>query len=160
MILPDRDAQPGQAPSIASTVSWTGISSSSVTTCTEVIGERSSAATPSLCVLIGPELGQPGRLRGDVEEPPDPAGRRGVEHDRVVHPTARAAVRVVASLTLPVSRTSRRPGAMVVAKSIAPELAQRPAGARPACRTSRGIRAGPPRRRRRAAAPRRRRPRQ
>ena len=41
---------------IASTVSWTGISSSSVTTCTAVIGERSSAATPSLWVLIGPTL--------------------------------------------------------------------------------------------------------
>jgi hypothetical protein len=41
---------------IASEVSWTGISSSSVTTCTEVIGERRIAATPSLCVLIGPTL--------------------------------------------------------------------------------------------------------
>ena len=41
---------------IASAVSCTGISSSSVTTCTAVIGERSSAATPSLWVLIGPTL--------------------------------------------------------------------------------------------------------
>ena len=43
----------------ASTVSCTGISSSSVTTCTAVCGERSTAITPSLCVLIGPTLASP-----------------------------------------------------------------------------------------------------
>ena len=32
------------------------------------------------------DLGQPGGLGGDVEEAPDPAGRRGVQHHRVVHP--------------------------------------------------------------------------
>jgi len=40
---------------IASAVSWTGMSSSRVTRCTAVCGERSTAITPSLWVLIGPE---------------------------------------------------------------------------------------------------------
>ena len=73
-------------------------------------------------------LGQPGGLRGDVEEPADPAGRRRVQHHRVVHPPCRRAVRVVASLTLPVSSTSRRPGRDRGGEVDRADLAQRPAG--------------------------------
>ena len=40
---------------IASAVSCTGMSSRRVTRCTAVCGERSTAMTPSLWVLIGPE---------------------------------------------------------------------------------------------------------
>ena len=69
-------------------VSWTGISSSSVTTCTAVIGERSSDGDALALGLDRAHLGQPGGLGGHVEEPADPAGRRGVEHHRVVHPPA------------------------------------------------------------------------
>ncbi len=39
----------------ASAVSWTGMSSSRVTRCTAVCGERSTAMTPSDWVLMGPE---------------------------------------------------------------------------------------------------------
>ena len=69
---------------IPSSVSCTGISSSSVTRCTAVCGER---ITRMHGVGVGPDrpdLGQPGHLGVDVEEPADPAGRRGVHHDRVV----------------------------------------------------------------------------
>jgi len=37
-----------------------------------------------------PHASEPGDLAVDVEEPRDPAGRRGVEHDRVVEPAAAA----------------------------------------------------------------------
>ena len=40
---------------MASAVSCTGMSSSSVTRCTAVWGERRTAMTPSLWVLIGPD---------------------------------------------------------------------------------------------------------
>ena len=73
-------------------------------------------------------LGQPGGLRGHVEEPADPAGRRRVQHHRVVRPGGRPTVRVVASLTLPVSSTSRRPGRDGGGEVDRAELAQRPAG--------------------------------
>ena len=42
-----------------SAVSWTGISSSTVTRCTAVRGERNSVITVSACVLIGPTLASP-----------------------------------------------------------------------------------------------------
>ena len=38
--------------------------------------------------LDRPDLGQPGGLGGHVEEPADPAGRRRVQHHRVVDPVA------------------------------------------------------------------------
>jgi hypothetical protein len=38
--------------------------------------------------LDRPDLGEPCRLRGDVEEAADPAGRRCVENHRVVHPAS------------------------------------------------------------------------
>ena len=74
------------------------------------------------------DLGQAADLGADVEEPRDAAGRRRVEHDGVVDvrsgrargPVVPPPVRTTASLTLPVSSTSRRPGAMVVANSMAP----------------------------------------
>src|SRR4051795_1895056 len=44
---------------IASAVSCTGMSSNRVTRCTAVCGERSTAITPSLWVLIGPERVSP-----------------------------------------------------------------------------------------------------
>ena len=66
-------------------------------------------------------LGQVGHRLGDVEEAGDPAGRRGVDHDRVVDRAAcPSSARTTISLILPVSSTSRRPGAMVVANSMAP----------------------------------------
>ena len=78
--------------------------------------------------LDRPDLGQPGDLGVDVEEAGDPAGRRRVEDDRVVRRGGRCSVRATASYTLPVSSTSRRPGAIVVAKSTAPiRFSARPA---------------------------------
>ena len=67
-----------------SAVSCTGISSSSVTMCTAVIGERSSDITESAWLRIGP-TGPARDLLVDVQEPGDPPGRRRVEHHRVVH---------------------------------------------------------------------------
>jgi hypothetical protein len=105
----------------ASTVSCTGISSSSVTTCTAVWDERSTAMTPSLCDLTGPTLASPATsavtLRKRVIRPVGGASTTTASYTR--RPFS---VRVTASFTLPVSSTSRIPGAMVVAKSIAPSL--------------------------------------
>ena len=104
-----------------SVVSWTGISSSSVTTCTNVIGERRMAATPSLWVLIGPTLAS--RAVSAVtfrKRPIRPVG--GASRTTASYTRRPSAVRVTASLTLPVSSTSRMPGAIVVAKSTAPIL--------------------------------------
>ena len=42
-----------------STVSWTGISSSTVTRWTSVFGERNSVITVSACDLIGPTFASP-----------------------------------------------------------------------------------------------------
>jgi len=114
--------KPSEVKSVmASTVSWTGISSSSVTTCTAVIGERSSAATPSLWVLIGPTRANRAvsavTLRNRAIRPVGGASSTTASYAR-----RWPSVRVVASFTLPVSRTSRSPGAMVVAKSMAPSL--------------------------------------
>ena len=58
---------PGRmAPSVSSRssampsrVSWTGISSSVVTKCTTVCGDRITLATVSACVLTGPTLARP-----------------------------------------------------------------------------------------------------
>ena len=105
----------------ASTVSCTGISSSRVTTCTAVWGERSTAITPSLCDLIGPTLASPATsavtLRKRVIRPVGGASRITASYTRWP-----CRVRVTASFTLPVSSTSRMPGAIVVAKSTAPIL--------------------------------------
>ena len=112
-----------------STVSCTGISSSSVTRCTAVepgrddlhhrVGLRADRAGP----------GEPGHLGVDVEEPGDAPGGRRVHDDGVVDRARRPCLRRTASFALPVSSTSRTPGAMVVAKSIAPILLQRRPGA-------------------------------
>ena len=67
-----------------SRVSWTGISSSVVTKCTAVCGERMTRATVSACVSTGPTLARPETSVADVEEAADPAGRRGVHHHGVV----------------------------------------------------------------------------
>ena len=67
-----------------SPVSWTGISSSTVTRWIAVRVERSRVITASAWRLDRPDLGQPGQLVVDVEELGDPAGGRGVQHDRVV----------------------------------------------------------------------------
>ena len=45
---------------------------------------RSSRVIDSAWVWIGPDLGEAGHLRVDVEEAGDPPCRRRVEHDRVV----------------------------------------------------------------------------
>ena len=75
---------------------------------------------------IGPDPGEVGDLLVDPEEAGDPPGRWGVEHDRVVGEravtAACAGVRPTASYTLPMSSTSRTPGAIVVAKSMTPHL--------------------------------------
>ena len=72
---------------IPSAVSCTGISSSTVTRCTAVRGERNSVMMLSACRLIGPILASPASslltLRNWLIRP----GRRGVEHDRVVLPS-------------------------------------------------------------------------
>ena len=102
------------------------------------------------------DLGQPGGLRGDVEEAPDPAGRRRVEHHRVVDPAAvRGAGRRLLDLAgeQHVAQARGDRGGEVDRA----DLAQRPARRRRACRTCRGTPAAPPRRRRPAPAPRRRR---
>ena len=103
----------------ASAVSCTGISSSNVTMCTAVIGDRRNAATPSLCVLIGPSLASRAVSAVTLRKRPiRPVG--GASRITASYTRWPASARVVASLTLPVSRTSRMPGAMVVAKSMAP----------------------------------------
>ena len=58
---PGRMASPVSSRSSAmpSRVSWTGISSSVVTKCTAVCGDRITRATVSACVLIGPTLASP-----------------------------------------------------------------------------------------------------
>ena len=113
-----------------SAVSCTGISSSSVTRCTAVCGDVARAITRvGLRLWIGPDPGQPGDLGVDVEEAGDAAGRRRVHDDRVVRPSGPSGpCGGRPRSTLPVSSTSRRPGAMVVAKSIAPSFCR----ARPA----------------------------
>ena len=93
----------------ASTVSCTGISSSSVTRCTAVCGERSTAMTRRPGCGSG-RPGQPGDLGVDVEEPGDPAGGRGVEHDGVVHRAPAARVRRTASYDLAGEQHVAQPG--------------------------------------------------
>ena len=105
-----------------STVSWTGISSSSVTRWTAVCGDFSTPHDGLRLVVDRADPGQPGHLGVDVEEAGDPAGRRRVQHDGVVDRPPALSLRRTASYTLPVSSTSRRPGATVVAKSIAPSF--------------------------------------
>ncbi len=120
MIRPTRMPRPVSS-STASSVSCTGISSSSVTTCTAVIGERSREETPSLWVLIGPILAS--RAVSAVtfrKRPIRPVG--GASSTTASYARRPSADRVVASFTLPVRSTSRRPGAIVVAKSMAPTL--------------------------------------
>ena len=67
-----------------SVVSCTGISSSRVTRCTAVCGERRTAITLSAWWRIGPTAREPGDLGVDVEEAHDAPGRRRVQDDRVV----------------------------------------------------------------------------
>jgi hypothetical protein len=116
----------------ASTVSCTGISSSSVTTCTAVCGEVSISVIESACERIGPIFARPDTSslteRNRTTRPVGGASRMiasyaGVLSLREWRPVAR---RRFASYTLPVSSTSRTPGAMVVAKSTAPNRSRTP----------------------------------
>ena len=74
----------GARSATASSVSVTGMSSSRVTRWTTVVAERSTRMIESAWLRIGPILARPGDRLVHVEELRDPAGRRGVEHDRVV----------------------------------------------------------------------------
>ena len=90
--------------------------------CTAVRSDRSSSITPMLWRWMGPILVSPATswvacrnwairpVGGASSTTASKAGR------------SPGPVRVTDSFTLPVSSTSRRPGAMVVAKSIAPIL--------------------------------------
>ncbi len=93
-----------------SSVSCTGISSSSVTRCTAVCGERSTAMTPSDCALIGPTLARPPTscvmLRKRAIRPV--GGASSTTASYAGRPVAVGGP--TASLTLPVSSTSRMPG--------------------------------------------------
>ena len=80
----DPDVGRLRAPAIASSVSVTGMSSSSVTRCTTVVAERSIAHDRVGLVADRADLGQPGDGLVDVEELGDPAGRRGVQDHGVV----------------------------------------------------------------------------
>ena len=64
-----------------------------------------------------PHLGQAGDRRVHIEELGDSACGRGVENDGVVGVRRFLILRRTASYTLPVSSTSRSPGAIEVAKS-------------------------------------------
>ena len=75
-----------------SVVSCTGISSSTVTTCTAVFGDLQQRHHADRLVAYRPHPGQGRHLGVDVEESGDPAGRRRVEHDGVVQPAATAAL--------------------------------------------------------------------
>ena len=108
-----------------SAVSCTGISSSTVTRCTAVRGERNSVITVSAWFLIGPTLAIPASslltLRNWVIRPVGGASSTIASYSTPVRLEAplRRSLRA-ASKSLPVSSTSRTPGAMVVAKSMTP----------------------------------------
>ncbi len=103
-----------------STVSCTGISSSRVTRCTAVSGDRSTRITACAWEWIGPNLARPATseltFRNLVSRPVGGASITIASYAR--RPSG--PLRRAASQALPVSRTSRTPGAMVVAKSTKP----------------------------------------
>ena len=100
-------------------VSWTGISSSRVTRCTAVRGEAMTAITDFAWLWIGPIRAIPATseltLRNRVIRPVGGASITTASNTGLP-----SLVRLTASMALPVSRTSRTPGAIVVAKSMAP----------------------------------------
>ena len=102
------------------------------------------------------DLGQPGGLGGDVEEPADPAGRRRVQHHRVVDP---AAVGGAGHRLLDLAGQQHVAHARARSwwRSRSRRASAAPGRPGPACRTCRGTPAAPPRRPRPARTPRRRR---
>lgn len=105
---------------MASNVSWTGSASSRVTRWIAVCSECNSLTTPSACECTGPPL-----ARSDTA--------LVTSRKRAIRPVGGASTtiasytgsrflstRITVSLILPVSSTSRRPGAIVVANSMAP----------------------------------------
>ncbi len=103
-----------------STVSCTGISSSRVTRCTTVSGDFSTRITAWACPWIGPNRASPATsaltFRNRVIRPVGGASITIASYARLPSGPLRRA----ASQALPVSSTSRTPGAMVVAKSTKP----------------------------------------
>ncbi len=112
-----------------SAVSCTGISSSTVTRWTAVRGERNSVITVSAWLLIGPIRASPASslltLRNCAIRPVGGASSTTASY-RIAF--LFRLLRCTASKTLPVSSTSRTPGAMVVANSTTPKRSR----ARPA----------------------------
>ena len=108
--------------SMPSAVSCTGISSSTVTRCTAVRGDRNSVIIVSAWLLIGPTFASPASssltLRNWVMRPV--GGASSTTASYWMAPLLRL-LRCTASKTLPVSSTSRTPGAMVVANSMTPK---------------------------------------
>ena len=115
---------------IPSAVSWTGISSSTVTKCTAVRGERNSVIIVSACFLIGPTLASPASssltLRNGVIRPVGGASSTTASYS--IAPLLRL-LRCTASKTFPVSSTSRTPGRDRGRELDDPEPVQGPAGA-------------------------------
>ena len=90
----------------ASSVSVTGMSSSSVTRCTTVVAERSTRMIESAWLRIGPTLASP--ETASFQELGDPPGRRGIQDHGVV--------RVGRPLLAPPDRLVHLPGEQYVAE--------------------------------------------
>ena len=107
-----------------SSVSCTGISSSVVTKCTAVCGDLITRATVSACVRIGPTLARPETsVLTSRKRLIRPVGGASITTAWYTWLSSRRlARRRAASVALPVTSTSDRPGAMVVAKSTTPSL--------------------------------------
>src|SRR5205823_879209 len=107
-----------------SRVSCTGISSSVVTKCTAVCGDLITRATVSECVFIGPTLARPETsVLTSRKRLIRPVGGASITTAWYTWLSSRRlARRRAASVALPVTSTSDRPGAMVVAKSTTPSL--------------------------------------
>ena len=118
----------GRSAATASSVSVTGMSSSRVTKCTAVVADRSSRMIESAWLRIGPTLARPATAACTLRNRAiRPVG--GASKTTASYALGRFLIfRRTASYTLPVSRTSRSPGAIEVAKSTAPEAVEGPSG--------------------------------
>ncbi len=106
--------------SMASMVSWMGSASSSVTRWMAVCSECSSRTTPSACECTGPPLARSETaLVTSRKRAIRPVGGESTTIASYAGFLLRSR-RTTDSLILPVSSTSRRPGAIVVANSMAP----------------------------------------
>lgn len=126
--------------STASTVSWMGIALRSVTRWTTVSsGVQQPRRRRSIAIIL--VFARSAIAVVTSRKAADPAGRRGVDDDGVVHAVARLVGVDDPLLILPVSSTSRRPGATVVIEVDCADALHRAPGESQVVEHARGIRA-------------------